>query len=195
MFEFLKKGAAVAVVALLGLGAVQEAQAAVVNIDPGDSNVIAFDVVYRTQSEEKLGNESFSDDYFFFLPDLSDNNGMQSVFYSYDVTFPIPEGAAAGIGIRDLTFTLTDVTNNNVLSVFALTDASGVAFTGFEGGFNFTGNWPAPIDLLLTVTGQALSQGGSYEATFAAVPLPAPLILFVSALAGLGFLGRRRMSA
>lgn len=196
MFAFVKRSAALAVAMLIGFGAVQSAGAVVINIDPGDSNVLALETTFRTQSEEKLANESFTDVYTFFLPDLgSVPTGSQSVYYSYDVTFPVPEGAAAGIGIADLTFTLTDETNSTTLSTIVLTDASGVAFSGFEGGFNFIGNWPAPIELVLTVTGTALSQGGSYEATIAAVPVPAPLALFISALLGLGFLGRRRIQS
>jgi|GEM_PF-3023950 len=196
MFAFVKKSAAIAVAMLIGFGAVQSANAAIVTMDPGDSNVILLNTIYMTQPEEKSANESFSDSYFFFLPDLgSAQSGSQSVYYSYDVTFPVPSGAAAGIGIRDLTFTLTDLTNSNVLSTIVLTGSNGVALPGFEGGFNFAGNWPAPIDLLLTVTGQALSNGGSYEASLAAVPVPAPLALFISALLGLGFLGRRRIES
>jgi len=196
MFAFVKKGAAIAVAMLIGFGAVQSANAAIVTMDPGDSNVILLNTLYLTEPESKSANESFTDNYFFFLPDLGfTQSGSQSVYYSYDVTFPIPSGAAAGIGIRDLTFTLTDLTNSNVLSTIVLTGSNGVALSGFEGGFNFAGNWPAPIDLLLTVTGQALSNGGSYEASLAAVPVPAPLALFISALLGLGFLGRRRIES
>jgi|TARA_Y100001947_G_scaffold135509_1_gene123271 opacity protein-like surface antigen len=195
MFDTLKKSiSAAAVAALMVVGMASSASAAIVNIDPGDSNVLTTDTVYRTQSEEQIGGAAFSDQYFFSLPDIG-GNGTSSVFYSYDVTFPVPEGAAAGIGIADLTFELFDSTNSTVLATTTLTDANGFAFVGFENGFNFTGVWPAPIDITLTVSGTALSQGGSYEATVAAVPLPAPLMLFVSALVGLGFLGRRRLSA
>ena len=196
MFAFVKKSAAIAVAMLIGFGAVQSANAAIVTMDPGDSNVILLNTIYMTQPEEKSANESFSDSYFFFLPDLgSVQSGSQSVYYSYDVTFPVPSGAAAGIGIANLTFTVFDVTNSAQLSQVVLTNGSGFAFPGFENGFNFTGVWPTPISLTLTVTGDTLANGGSYEATIAAVPLPAPLVLFVSALFGLGFLGRRRLSA
>lgn len=196
MFAFVKKSAAIAVAMLIGFGAVQSANSAIITMDPGDSNIIALNTVFLTQAEEKNANESFTDVYSFFLPDLgSVQSGSQSVYYSYDVTFPIPSGAAAGIGIRNLTFTLTDETNSNVLSTIVLTGSDGVALPGFEGGFNFAGFWPAPIDLTLTVSGQALSNGGSYEASLAAVPIPAPLALFVSALLGLGFLGRRRIES
>ncbi|RVU34097.1 hypothetical protein EOI86_23565 [Hwanghaeella grinnelliae] len=195
MFRFLKNGLAVAAVALISLGALHDADAAVVNMDPGDSNIIVNDVFYRTQTEEKQANESFSDDYHFFLPDLNGVNGLTSVSYSYDVSFPIPVGAAAGLGIRNLTFTLTDLTNSETLSVVNLTDSNGFVMAGFESGFNFTGTWGASIDLLLTVTGQALSNGGSYNASLAAVPVPPALMLFVGALAGIGFLGRRRLGA
>ena len=196
MFDTLKNSiAAVALAALMAVGVGSSASAAVFFIDPGDSNVLTLNNVYRTQSEEQTPGASFSDVYFFTLPDNGGAPGSDPVFYSYDVTFPVPSGAAAGIGIANLTFTVFDVTNSNQLSQVVLTNGSGFAFPGFENGFNFTGVWPTPISLTLTVTGDTLANGGSYEATIAAVPLPAPLVLFVSALFGLGFLGRRRLSA
>ncbi|RVU34096.1 hypothetical protein EOI86_23560 [Hwanghaeella grinnelliae] len=196
MFDTLKNSiGAVALAALMVVGAASSASAAVVNINPGDSNILALDTIYKTGDQDKLGGQAFSDVYNFFLPDLGEANGKSSVFYSYDVTFPIPSGAAAGQGIRDLTFTIFDVTNGNTLSDVTLTDANGFALPGFEGGFNFVGTWPAPIDLTLTISGTALAIDGSYSATLRPIPLPAPLVLFVSALVGLGFLGRRRLNA
>lgn len=190
---------AVAISAVIAFGMAPSAKAAVVNINPGDNNILVYGDIFRTQSEEQAPGASFSDSFFFSLPDQADPTGTEKVFYSYDVSFPVPTGAAAGIGIRNLTFTLTDATNNTILNVTTLTNANGFALPGFQNGHNFTGTWPAPIELILTVTGTALSQGGSYEATIAAslqpIPLPAPLVLFISALLGLGFLGRIRQAA
>lgn len=189
---------ATAVAALMAVGLASGANAAVVTIDPGDTNVLVADTTYRTRSEEKTPGVAFTDDYFFDLPDLGAEDGKSRVLYSYDVTFPIPEGAADDVGIADLTFTVSDDTNETVLNETVLTDGDGFVFPGFESGFNFAGVWPAPIDLSLTVTGTTLGQGGSYAATVAptaAIPLPAPLILLGSALVGLGILGRRRFNA
>lgn len=189
---------ATAVAAVLVAGMASNASAAVINIDPGESHVLMPENTYRTQSEEQTPGAAFFDEYFFSLPDLGPQDGSSEIFYSYDVTFPIPEGAAEDIGIADLTFTVHDETNGTVLNETALTGSDGFAFAGFESGFNFNGVWPAPIDLTLSVSGTALAKGGSYAATLSpvtAIPLPAPVVLFVSALVGLGFLGRRRLKA
>lgn len=189
MFADFKKCAAVAVMMLIGFGAVQSANAAVFNIDPGDSNVLVFNNMFLTGNEEKAANESFTDIYSFFLVD-TDGNGSESVWYGFDVTFQSPQ--ISGVGIANLTFTIRDETNSALLREVIMTDADGI---GAGSAFNFVGVWPAPIELTLTVTGTALQNGGSYNASIVAVPLPAPLMLFISALLGLGFLSRRRMIA
>lgn len=198
-FQALKKTSLItAGAALMVVGLASGANAAVVDVDPGVSETLVVGTTYRTRSEEQTPGVAFSDEYNFALPDLGAADGKSTVFYSYDVTFPIPEGAAADIGIADLTFTLLDDTNGTTLDETVLTDGDGFVFAGFESGFNFTGVWPAPIDLVLTVTGTALPQGGSYAATLTpttAIPLPAPFLLLVSGLVGLGLLGRGRLKA
>ena len=48
-------------------------------------------------------------------------------------------------------------------------------------------------DFSVRLTGFRLANGGSYSAVFdASTPLPPALLLFGTALAGMGFLGRRR---
>jgi len=205
MFDTLKNSiAAVALAALMAVGVGSSASAAVVTMVPNDSNVLTLNTLYLAETIAPGAGITFTHDYFFSLPDNAGANGFEPVSYSYDVTFPVPSGASAGVGIADLTFTVRDNTNGDtILSQVTLTDdvlgtitgLAGKALPGFASGFNFIGNWPAPIDLTVTVTGTVLSNGGSYDLAIAAVPLPAPLLLLVSALFGLGFLGRRRLSA
>lgn len=121
-----------------------------------------------------------------------------SGFINFQVTFFNVTGLGTG-GSGTVSFTDAELSS--------LSAVGSTLFTDSNGQFLFT-NATLPIiqalagfnqDILALVSGTAFSpvQGTapSYIVDVAAVPLPAPLLLFVSALFGLGFLGRRRLSA
>ena len=94
-------------------------------------------------------------------------------------------------GVKNMTISWYDA-SNALLDSLMVSDGSG-----------FVSNPAASLVLTLLaggayhviVTGQALASGGFYNLNIAATPLPPALILFGTALAGLGWLGRRRRRA
>lgn len=173
------------------------ANAAAVFIDPGDTNTITLGSRFITGPELKASNETFSDDYFFSLPEQSAApDGVETVSYSFDVS--VLDTSAFQFGIANLNFTFTDTTNGDVLAMIQLTDSGGDVLSVFSSGFSIDDIWPSDIDLTLNVSGTALANGGFYNAALLGgevmpAPLPASSLLFLSGVMGLFFLGRRRM--
>ena len=91
----------------------------------------------------------------------------------------------AGIGFTALTLTLKDITNSVVLgSINVLTAAVPIYATLTTGNL---------YDLI--VTGKATANSTStYSFAISAVPVPPALLLLVSGLCGVGFMGRRKKS-
>jgi hypothetical protein len=83
-----------------------------------------------------------------------------------------------------------ELIGTSLLGTIAVTDASG----------GLLSNGPLALSLAaglyhVKVTGLVATAGGSYGINVATTPIPPALLLFGSALAGLGFLGRRRRAA
>jgi len=190
MFDTLKKSVgAVALAALMAVGAATSANAAV--IQPGDPAVVLVPgtILTSIQTFDDTGVGIVNDTYNYTTFD--DGTGQQNVAYKYDIIFEEEDIT----DFANLTFSIVGE-DQGPLSSFELTDAAGnlAAFvSGFS--FSFVGVWDAPQNIFLTVTGDVLEAGATYGIRISAVPLPAPLLLFVSALFGLGFLGRRRLNA
>jgi len=111
----------------------------------------------------------------------------------FDFTALADSDGAGGITLADdiTSFTLA------ALAPFAL---GGNVFTDSNGTQTdavFTGFWPADHQIIAVVTGGAFKNASAaadprLDVQVSAVPLPAPVVLLISALVGLGFLGRRR---
>jgi hypothetical protein len=88
---------------------------------------------------------------------------------------------------------------------FANSLVASMTFTNSSGQLQFPNVQEAFLDpgkkFLAIISGEAFdnepNNGGrpSYSVTVSAVPIPAPFVLLISALLGLGFLGRRRLNA
>ncbi|MBL4602287.1 MAG: hypothetical protein JKY84_06060 [Emcibacteraceae bacterium] len=85
--------------------------------------------------------------------------------------------------------------------VLTWTDAGGSVMYNVTDAFGVMNSNPFPVFFhalmdgasgMLTVVGTALTNGGSYSLTVAAVPLPPAVIAFSTAMLGVGFLARRR---
>lgn len=86
----------------------------------------------------------------------------------------------------------------NSAVTLALTDAAGVRISGStEPDPFFVNGLNANSEYLVTISGTAFdlspTSDPSYNFTISSVPLPAPVVLLISALIGLGFLGRRKV--
>jgi len=190
MLESIKKSFRVAALAAVVVaGAFTGAQAAV--ISPGNSPVLLTPgtILTSIQTFDTTGANVVNDTYQYVTVD--DGSGFQNVSYKYDIIFEDSDVT----DFANLTFTISG-SEEGFLSSFHLTDDLGnlAAFvSGFS--FSFVGSWLAPQTISLAVTGDVLQEGATYGVRIAAVPVPAPLLLFISALLGLGFLGRRRMDA
>lgn len=89
-------------------------------------------------------------------------------------------------GIANLVLTWIEDATSLVLSSQQFTDANGVLNTSVILAQVLNN----AQDYTLRLTGTLLGEGGGYIARVEAVPLPAGLLLFLSGLAGIGFLGR-----
>lgn len=133
-----------------------------------------------------------------FFPTTSSNIG----FLDFRVTLVDVSGLGGSSG-GIYSISQTELDTASVISTQAFTDIS-------TGNFLFnpipvTGDQPflkalaGATDVLALVSGSAfVSAGGSnpsYTVTVSNVPLPAPIMLLISALFGMGFLGRRRLKA
>lgn len=182
---FKKSIGAMALAALMAVGGAASVNAA--TIQPGDPAVLLNPGVILTsiQSFANAG-EVVNDTYNYTTVD--DGSGTQGVSYKYDILFAEEDIA----DFANLTFDVVGATQG-LLASFQLTDALGnIAAFVVGNTFSFTGVWDAPQDIALTVSGTTLEDGATYGIRISAVPIPAPIVLFVSALVGLGFLGRRR---
>lgn len=164
----------------LALMAGTPASAATVIVGAGDAPVVLVNgntyIVDAADGLKAPGSGAFSDVYSFtYSPppsssafDTATNNLLTATF-----------------GIPDLTFTWTYVTGATTLI--------GPLLVG-SGFVNL--NLPLLGAGLYTITFASvagpLSDGGFYTNSLTAVPVPPAVVLFLSALAGLGLLGRRR---
>ena len=152
---------------------------------------------------------------FYFDTSLSGKVGLSVSLQEF---FPT---SFSDIGFLDFRVTFVDVTGlgSSSAGIFSINQAqldtasviSTQSFTDIKtGNANFN---PVPVlgdqpflkdlagatNILALVSGSAFVTPGednpSYTVTVTNVPLPAPLMLLVSALLGLGFLGRRRLGA
>ena len=96
-----------------------------------------------------------------------------------------PDPPAQGsFGIANLILTWAD--GGGILSSQMFTDANGVLDTSLI----LTQVLTDTKNFTLQLTGTLLNGGGGYIVRVEAIPLPAGLLLFLSGLAGIGFLGR-----
>ena len=122
--------------------------------------------------------------------------GAGAGFLDFRVTFLDVTGSGAVSG-GNLTFTQAEIDAASVLSEVVLTNS-------VDGTINFNPITDLPFfqaaggdaQILALVSGTAFSNPGSAVApnyiVSASVPLPAPVVLLISALIGLGYLGRRK---
>ncbi len=97
-----------------------------------------------------------------------------------------------GFGINNLTFSFTNLTNSVRLKEFVLTDGAGPALGSLATLASKVDVANRPDDLLITVNGDTLTNGGAYSPVGAAASIPAALPLLAGGIALLGFVGRRR---
>ncbi len=101
------------------------------------------------------------------------------------VTISAPDVIGA---IANLTLVWWDPGSSSAISpALTVTDAFGALLPATTLAFALA----SATDYHLRVTGTALTDGGAYTARITTTPIPPALLLFGSALAGLGFLGRR----
>ena len=146
---------------------------------PGDSKVLASGDLYSYTTSPALANNQPVNDEFFF-------SGPAGLIATTTLSVLNPTGSGS-FGVKNLTVTWLDTVTNSS-QVLPITNGTGLTI-----------NLAAELVTVLTnhlykvtVTGMALARGGIYNISVAATPLPPALILFGSALAGLGLLGRRR---
>jgi len=164
-------------------GAATTANSATISIAPGDVvNVIESDEYNKDTGFQLAGN--FSD--VFTFNNLTGND----TFLRFRIQTTFDNGSPPVIG--NLTFVFD---NNGTIQTFAdLTDTGGTLNPNPSTIFaEFLSAGPT----VLTVTGFAIasptgSKGGSYDFTANVVPLPPALLLFGTALGGMGWLSRRR---
>lgn len=195
MLETLRKVTGVAIVSTMLVFVASSANAAL--ISPDNSPVALLPGTVLTSIQTFEDGDTVDDTYNYQTVDL-ESTGFQNVSYRYSIIFANQEIT----DFANLTFSLSGSAQGPNFSTFTLTDSVGeiipqfglnfVAGVGFA--LNFVGNWIAPQDIALNVTGEALADGATYGVRISAVPLPAPLVLLVTALVGMGFLGRRKLS-
>jgi hypothetical protein len=117
-----------------------------------------------------------------YLFTASGNSGTSSTATSLNADPP----NQGDFGIANLVLTWIDDATNAILSSQQFTDANGVLNTSVILAQVLTNT----KDYTLRLTGTLLGDGGGYIARVEAIPLPAGLLLFLSGLAGIGFLGR-----
>ena len=166
------------------------------------------------QAQQAGGANGFSNA-FYFNTSLSGKVGLSVSLQEF---FPT---SFSDIGFLDFRVTFVDVTGlgSSSAGVFSidqteLNTASVISTQSFTDSVTGDANFnPVPVlgdqpflkdlagatNILAIVSGSAFVTPGednpSYTVTVTNVPLPAPLMLLVSALLGLGFLGRRRLGA
>ena len=169
------------IAAVAAFGAVSSANAVIIDIVPGGTaNVNAVDVVRKDTGFNLPG--LFSEMYSF-------NNliGVDtSLVFRINTTFP----AGGPPGIANLQF---EFMNGAIVQTFSnITNANGdlnpIPFV-LNASFLSAGT------TVLTVTGNSTGNGGSYDFEASVVPLPPALLLFGTALGGMGWLSRRRKAS
>lgn len=210
MFNLKKIGTAVAIVALTSFGAIS-AQAATVFALPGDAGLVTpdlDDVLVLNNSTGILpdgragtlsANTAFSNSFSLTVVDATPGDGpAQNIKYLFSVTQEFT-GTGNSIGIANLTFAVAR--NGNPVDIFSGDAGNPLIYTNGSGAFigattSFIGPWVAGDTIDWTITGTPLSNGGSYDITVTAVPVPLPasVLMLIGALAGLGFIGRMKRS-
>ena len=136
----------------------------------------------------RTGDRTWSDGFagqaldISYLFTASGSSGTSSTATALNAD-PLSQG---DFGIANLVLTWIDDATNAILSSQQFTDASGVLDTSVILAQVLTN----AQDYTLQLTGTLLGEGGGYIARVEAIPLPAGFLLFLSGLAGIGFLGR-----
>jgi hypothetical protein len=181
---------AVKVTILFALGcfaAIGSTNAATVPISPGGSYVLDGGNTYSGGMLSAPSIASFVHNYTFSVAsgDLP--------FSTLTISTALPGGPPGPSGIKLLTVEWLSPTNVS-LGTLLVTNSLG----------NVTGNPPLVVGLsllaevgnyILKVSGTPTHGGDGYLLNITTTPLPPALLLFGSALAGLGLLGRRRRRA
>ena len=134
------------------------------------------------------------------LGDVTNSSAAQSSgpaspgVVDYDVTFSLSTMSSVSVSLTN--FILFPATFN--ISSFSATSSDFTLVGGAGGPFSFAGILVAG-DYLIHVTGNAIgTHGGFFDTvvTASATPIPGALLLFMTAIGGMGFLGfRKRGSA
>jgi hypothetical protein len=150
------------------------APAGATTLNPGDTFFVG---ATHTDAPNTTPGTFFTDTYLFSIPSV-----------------PLGTVTISGTGIvgniGSLTLVWLDSLSNVVSSALVVTNPNGSSTLTDTLAYAFT----VAGDYYLKVTGFAgvgSAQGGSYEVAISTTPIPPALLLFGSALAGLGFLGRR----
>jgi hypothetical protein len=181
------------VVAAILCGCVSASASIFLNPSPTSNPLVAGDV-YDTGSVTVAGSTSISVDYLFTVTSAISSQSIATTFH--------PDGSGS-LGIDNASLQWYEFNGSTYVSVgpsgfLQVSDASGVE-TSLTPTLNFLLTSPPGMYELL-FSGTTESNGGNYDLSVTALgstregqtPLPGALALFGSALAGSGFLMRRR---